>query len=62
LSDPVSFAGVVPGNDKFPAVGLRIRAAIRSSVVFPDPFLPASTTHSPGAISSDTRRNANSAP
>src|SRR6267154_856898 len=49
-------------NVSFPAEGRTNCAAMRSSVVLPEPFRPANATHSPGAISSDTRRNAYSPP
>ena len=45
-----------------PDDGLTNRAAIRSSVVFPEPLRPASATHSPAATSRDTRRNAYNPP
>src|SRR6266478_4993161 len=35
---------------------------MRSRVVLPEPLRPASATHSPGAISSETRRSAYSPP
>jgi hypothetical protein len=42
----------------FPEDGLTNRAAIRSSVLFPEPFLPASATHPCHNLSRDTHRNA----
>src|SRR5262249_32274209 len=49
---------VVPGRVSVPAVGRTSRAAIRSSVVLPEPFRPAKTRHSLLAISSETPRKA----
>src|ERR1700757_491724 len=51
-----------PGKDNFPAVGRTMRAAMRKSVVLPEPLRPARTTHSPGAISRETRRRAKRPP
>src|SRR6266850_8452906 len=66
-TNPVCDASAIPSclllrKASVPEEGRTSLAAIRKSVVLPEPLRPARTTHSPAAISSDTRRNAYSPP
>jgi hypothetical protein len=59
LSSP---PGGTPVKFNSPRDGRTNRAAMRKSVVLPEPFRPAKITHSPGAMASDTPRNARRPP